>query len=162
MSKKGTIKKFYRNNRIYCILMMVSFLCILLLGGSVLVYFIHQAAGDSYGVRLEGVKSEEVEKDVNAIKDWYSNKEGIIKSNVRIQGKIVYVEFEVDSSVSNETIQGIATSSLEVISDYTKDTCDIQFIVNRKDMGSYFGSKGRGKTVISWANYNLNQDKAEQ
>ena len=161
MSKKGRLKKFYKNNRIYCILMMVSVLCIFLLGASVLVYFIRQAAGDSYGVRLVDVKTEEVEKDVNAVKDWYSNKEGIIKSNVRVQGKIIYVEFEVDPSVTNETIQGIATSSLEALSDYTKETCDIQFIVSRKDMAAYFGSKGRGKTVISWANYNLNQDKSE-
>lgn len=161
MSKKGRLKKFYKNNRIYCILMMVSVLCIFLLGVSVLVYFVRQAAGDSYGIRLVDVKTEEVEKDVNAVKDWYSNKEGIIKSNVRVQGKIIYVEFEVDPSVTNETIQGIATSSLEALSDYTKETCDIQFIVSRKDMASYFGSKGRGKTVISWANYNLNQDKSE-
>ena len=162
MVKKGTIKKFYKNNRIYCILMMVSLVCILLLGGSVLVYFIHQASGDSYGVRLEGIKQDEIDKDVNAIKEWYSAKEGIVKSNVRTQGKIIYIEFEVDPSVTNETIQGIATSSLEAISEYTKSTCDIQFIISRKDMGSYFGSKGRGKTVISWANYNVNKDKTEE
>ena len=64
MSKKGAIKKFYRNNRIYCILMMVSFVCILLLGGSLVVYFINQARGDSYGVRLEGLKMDEVNKDI--------------------------------------------------------------------------------------------------
>ena len=162
MAKKGRLKKFYRNNRIYCILMLVSLFCILLLGGSVLVYFIHQAAGDSYGVRLEGIKQDEIDKDINSVKEWYSSKEGIVKSNIRLQGKIIYVEFEVDPSVTNETIQGIATSSLESISDYSKSTCDIQFVVTRKDMSAYFGSKGRGKTVISWANYNLNQDKADE
>lgn len=161
MSKKGRLKKFYKNNRIYCILMMVSLLCILLLGTSVFVYFIRQASGDSYGVRLVDIKTEEIEKDVNSIKEWFGNKEGIVKSNVRTQGKIIYIEFEVDPTVTNETIQGIATSSLEAISDYSKETCDIQYIVSRKDMASYFGSKGRGKTVISWANYNLNQDKTE-
>lgn len=160
MSKKGNLKKFYKNNRIYCILMIVSAVCILLLGASVVVYFIHQAASDSYGIRLEGLKQEEVDKDVDAIKNWYSSKEEVSNSNVRVQGKIIYIEFEVDPSVANETIQSIATSSLEAVSDYTKDNCDLQFIVSRKDMGAYFGSKGRGKTVISWSNYNLN--KTEQ
>ena len=162
MAKKGAIKKFYRNNRIYCILMMVSFICILLLGGSVFVYFIHQARGDSYGIRLEGVKMDEVNKDVESIKKWYEEKQETTNVNVRTQGKIIYVEFEVDPSVTNEVIQGIATSSLESISDYTKNTCDVQFIVKRKDMASYFGSKGRGKTVISWANYNLNKTEEGQ
>ena len=162
MSKKGAIKKFYRNNRIYCILMMVSFVCILLLGGSVFIYFINQARGDSYGIRLEGVKMDEVNKDVDAIKKWYEEKQETTNVNVRTQGKIIYVEFEVDPSVTNEVIQGIATTSLEAMSEYTKNTCDIQFIVSRKGMGSYFGSKGRGKTVISWANYNLNKSEEGQ
>lgn len=162
MSKKGAIKKFYRNNRIYCILMMVSFVCILLLGGSLVVYFINQARGDSYGVRLEGLKMDEVNKDIDSIKKWYEEKQETTNVRVRNQGKIIYVEFEVDPSVTNEEIQGIATSSLESISEYTKKTCDIQFIVSRKDMGAYFGAKGRGKIVISWSNYNLNNTEEDQ
>ena len=72
MSKKGKIRKFYRNNRIYCILMMISFVCIMLLGASVLIYFIHQAASDSYGIRLETLNQEELTKGVDTITEWYS------------------------------------------------------------------------------------------
>ena len=157
MFKKGKLRKFYRNNRIYCILMMISFVCILLLGASVLVYFIHQAASDSYGIRLDSIKEEDVKKDVEAINEWYKNKEGVINPSTRIQGKIVYITFEVDTNMTNETIEGIATGSLESVSDYVKENCDLQFIVNRKDKASYFGSKGAGKTTISWAKYNVNK-----
>ncbi len=157
MSKKGKIRKFYRNNRIYCILMMISFVCIMLLGASVLIYFIHQAASDSYGIRLETLNQEELTKGVDTITEWYKNKEGVINSSIRVQGKILYITFEVDTNITNETIEGIATNSLESASDYIKDNCDLQFIVNRKDKASYFGSKGAGKTTISWAKYNLNK-----
>ena len=29
-------------------------------------------------------------------------------------------------------------------------------------MGAYFGAKGRGKIVISWSNYNLNNTEEDQ
>ena len=156
MSKKGKIRKFYKNNRIYCILMMVSFVCIMLLGASVVVYFIHQAASDSYGIRLDNLKEDEVKKDVDAITEWYKNKEGVSNANIRVQGKIIYISFEVDTNVTNEAIEAIATGSLEAVGDYSKENCDLQFIANRKDKASYFGSRAAGKTTISWAKYNLN------
>ena len=156
MSKKGRLKKFYKNNRIYCILMMISFVCIMLLGASVVVYFIHQAASDSYGIRLDDLKEDEIKKDVDALNEWYKGKQEVTSVNVRTQGKIVYITFEVDTNMTNETIEGIATGSLESVSDYTKENLDLQFIVNRKDKASYFGSKASGKTTISWAKYNLN------
>ena len=157
MSKKGRLKKFYKNNRIYCILMMVSFVCILLLGASVVVYFIHQAASDSYGIRLDNLKEDEVKKDVDALTEWFKGKQEVSNISVRSQGKIVYISFEVDTNMTNETIEGLATGSIEAVSDYTKENCDLQYIINRKDKASYFGAKGAGKTTISWAKYNLNQ-----
>jgi len=157
MIKKGKLRKFYKNNRIYCILMMVSFICLLLLGGSIIVYFIHQAASDSYGIRLEDIKEDEINSGVEKINEWYKNKEGVQNPSIRRQGKILYITFEVDTNMTNETIEGIATGSLESVSDYIKENCDLQFIINRKEKASYFGSKARGKTAISWAKYNVNK-----
>ena len=42
------------------------------------------------------------------------------------------IEKGENSMVKIETIEGIATGSLESVSDYTKENLDLQFIVNRK------------------------------
>ena len=38
----GKLKGFYKNNRIYCIMMAISIFCIALIGVAFLVYFINQ------------------------------------------------------------------------------------------------------------------------
>ena len=68
------LKGFYQNNRIYCILMLVSIFCIILIGVAFLVYFIDQTKNSEYGKRLYGIESVEITKDkqneiVNKIKE---------------------------------------------------------------------------------------------
>ena len=65
----GKLKGFYKNNRIYCIMMAISIFCIALIGVAFLVYFINQTKTDAYGDRLNGIEN------VNTIdiKTDYSN-----------------------------------------------------------------------------------------
>ena len=59
------IKKFYKRNRIYCILMLVSFVCLVTLGSALAIYFYNQTIGDPYGNRLED--TEIVESLINKV-----------------------------------------------------------------------------------------------
>ena len=68
------LKKFYKNNRIYCILMGISLFCLALIAMLFVVYFVNQTKNDTYGNRLNGIESMEIsdsEKDeiVNVIKE---------------------------------------------------------------------------------------------
>ena len=49
------LKGFYQNNRIYCILMIVSIVCIILIASAFVYYFIEQTRTDVYGKRLYGI-----------------------------------------------------------------------------------------------------------
>ena len=56
----GKLKGFYKNNRIYCIMMAISIFCIALIGVAFLVYFINQTKTDAYGDRLNGIENVKI------------------------------------------------------------------------------------------------------
>lgn len=152
------LKKFYNTNRIYCILMIISIACILLLGIGVIVYFIGQATSSSYGNRLENVENYPVEKELNEYEKFYKESDGVKKVTVRLQGKIIYTDVEVEDTKTNEDIQNLATGSLEKLTEEQKGFYDIQFLFSRKSYNTYLGSKSHSNTIISWANYKFEEE----
>ena len=154
---KAKLKQFYKNNRIYCILIMISCACLLLLGAGVILYFIGQATSSSYGNRLDNVETYPVDKELKELEKFYKESEGVKSASVRLQGKIIYVDVEMDDKKTNEDIQNVATSSLEKLTDEQKGFYDIQFIFTRATYNPYFGSKSHSRTVISWANFKYDE-----
>ena len=55
ISLKG-LKGFYKENRVYVILMIVSIVCIVSAVVGIIVYFVGQSTKDPYGNRLEGIE----------------------------------------------------------------------------------------------------------
>lgn len=152
------LKKFYYSNRIYCILMIISILCILILGIGVIAYFIGQATSSSYGTRLEEVENHPVEKELIEYEKYFKESEGVKSVTIRLQGKIIYTTVEVEDNKTNEDIQNLATGSLEKLSDDEKNFYDVQYIFKRKSYNPYLGSKSHSKTIISWANYKFEEE----
>lgn len=152
------IQKFYKNNRIYCILMFISAFCILLMGVSVVVYFVHQMSTSNYGARLEKIDDYELGTTLSDLESYYKEQEGVISASVRLQGKIIYVNVEANPDLKNEQLQNIATSSLEKISDENKSFYDIQFIFKRANLNAYFGSKNSSNTIITWSNFSYDTE----
>lgn len=153
------IRKFYRNNRIYCILMIISMLCLLLMGTGVIVYFVNQSNSSPYGNRLNDIDNYELKDTLKNVEKFYKESDKVNDVTARLQGKIIYINVDVVKEASNEDIQGLATSSLEHIADELKSYYDIQFIFTRKDYPAYFGSKAASKTVITWANYSFDTEE---
>ena len=56
-------KEFYKRNRVYSILMLVSLVCIVSILVGVIVFFVGQTTKDKYGNRLDGIKSVEINSD---------------------------------------------------------------------------------------------------
>ena len=145
------LKKFYKNNRIYCILMLISISCFILICASLLGYIISQSTKSEYGSRLEEIESYPVDDNINAIKTYLKSLEGVESSNVRLQGSIIYINVTVKDEATKEEIQNIANTALENISEENKEYYEIQYVFNRKSYDSYFGSKTANNDVISWS-----------
>lgn len=147
------LRKFYKNNRIYCILMIISILCILVMGVSVVVYFFNQMVTDSYGSRLENIEKYDLGNSLSDLESFYKSQEGITDVKVRLQGKIIYVDVSAVATMKNEQIQTIATTSLDNISEENRGFYDIQFMFTREGLNPYLGAKNSSNTVIVWTNY---------
>lgn len=147
------LKKFYKNNRIYCILMGISLFCLALIAMLFVVYFVNQTKNDTYGNRLNGIESMEIsdnEKDeiVNAIKE--SDK--VDKATVNIKGKIIYVNvYLLDGN--RDLANSIAVKVLNTLNEEKKDFYDINFSFNKDDDEAFpfMGYKKSDATIISWS-----------
>lgn len=149
------LKNFYKNNRIYSILMIISLFCLILMVSGVVIYFVYQTVSSPYGNRLDGIKNHNIDSSIEDLKKYYKDSKGVTNSNVRVQGRIIYIDVEMEKTTSNEAIQNLAVGCLEKIPDTEKTYYDIQFIFKREGLTPYLGSKSASKTVISWANYSV-------
>ena len=147
------LKKFYKNNRIYCILMGISLFCLALIAMLFVIYFVNQTKNDTYGNRLNGIESMEIsdsEKDeiVNVIKE--SDK--VDKATVNIKGKIIYVNvYLLDGN--RDLANSIAVKVLNTLNEEKKDFYDINFSFNKDDDEAFpfMGYKKSDAAIISWS-----------
>lgn len=147
-------KKFYKYNRIYCILMMISLFCFLLMGTGIIAYFVGQINTSKYGHRLDEIDKFNQSEIIKNLENSYTDAK-IKDKSIRIQGKIVYIELNVDPATTNEEVQTICTSSLNAITDEEKAYFDLQFIIKREGFTTYMGSKNHSKGNITWGNYSF-------
>ncbi len=136
--------------------MLVSFLCFVLMGSAVVIYFLHQASTSPYALRLDHIEDYPVDKELEELRKYYKDELKVKDVNVRLQGKIIYITVEVDPSKTLEDMQKMGVDSLDKLTEDQKSFYDIQFSFQREGYASYEGSKSSSKTVITWANYDLN------
>lgn len=117
--------------------------------------------GNKYGNRLDGI--EEVELTNTFLKDFkkeLNDDESIVEANVRLQGKIVYIVFEVNSDISIETAKQMASNTLEKFSSEELAFYDISYLIKwtkineeeKEEISAIEGTKHHLKDSISWSN----------
>ena len=153
------LRDFYLNNRIYCILMIISFLCLATIVTSIVLYFVTQTKSSVYGHRLDDIGDHPVETELNDLKTFLEENEKVLSVSTDIRGKIIYVILEMNKDISNEEAQGICTLSLAKLTDEQKLYYDVQYIIKREGLNPYLGSKSASKTIIAWANFNYTTEE---
>ena len=112
----------------------------------------------TYGDRLDGIEDVKLSDSfLNEVKTSLEENDNIESANVRLQGKIVYIEFQAKSGVSTDAVKSISDVILERFSEDELKFYDFSFIVkwvNETDDGekttAIEGYKHHNKTVISW------------
>ena len=121
---------------------------------------------DKYGTRLDGIEDVEL-TNLKEIKSSLEEKDEVTKATVRLQGKLVYIDFTVNSDVSVTTMKDIATSTLDSFSEEELEFYDISYIISwttietetvdeeeveKEVKHSIQGTKHHLKDNISWSN----------
>lgn len=151
-------KGFYKDNRVYVILMIVSIVCIILVISGVLIYFVGQSTKDAYGNRLEGIEKVKIKEDkLTELETTIKENELVEKVNTNVSGKILYIVVHLTKGVPTDA-ENIAVKALEKLSDEEKAFYDIQFIFDSSNEGEdnvfpIMGYKNAKNTTISWTKY---------
>ena len=152
------VKRFYKNNRIYCILMGISFASIVLIILALLAHFIHQNTSNPYGNRLEDIKKYPVQENIDESKTKTQENNLVESVNVEIKGKIIWFVIKVKVDASLEDMQNIGTSTLQYFSQENLGYYDIHYLIQREGKKGYFGDKSASASTITWAKYNVDED----
>ena len=152
------IGTFYKNNRVYSILMIISVICILSICVGVIVYFLGQTNKDKYGNRLDGIENVEFNtENIEDIKKSFFVNENVDSVEINVKGKLIYVNLVLKSGTHSDC-ESMTQASLALFSEEVKNFYDIQFIVNNLDVETkenfpVMGYVKSGKSVIKWTNY---------
>lgn len=149
--KFSKLKKFYKDNRIFCILMVVSIICVLVIGISLIVYFVNQSESSVYGSRLDGISEHKTDEDFKKLNEYYKSQDIVTNQLISLKGKIIYIEVDVKEDATKDKVENLGVESLDLISKENFEYYDIEFIFKRPNYDTYFGSCSKSKTVISWA-----------
>ena len=160
------LKGFYQNNRIYCILMGVSILCLALIAVAFLMYFINQTKNDVYGNRLSGIDSVTISNEhKDEVISFITEQKIVNKATINIKGKIIYINVYLNDGKVDDA-QSLAIKILEKLTEDEKDFYDINFTFAKETDESendeeskdtsfpIMGYKKSDKTIISWTKAN--------
>lgn len=152
------LKSFYKNNRVYSILMLVSIICIVAIMVGVILYFVGQTNKDKYGHRLDGIEKVEIKEErITEIEKSISENELVKDVDIDIRGKLIYVNITLNNGKHADS-EAVAQASLELFGEEEKAFYDIQYIISNLDKEEVenfpvMGYIKAGNSVIKWTNY---------
>ena len=160
------LSAFYKKNRVYSILMIISIVCTLSILIGVVMYFIGQTNKDKYGTRLDGIENVVIkDKKISDIEEKISENELVKETEIHIKGKLIYINVTLNTGKHTDS-ESIAQASLELFSEEQKAFYDIQYIVSNKDKKieekfPVMGYIKAGNSVIKWTSYEIKVEETE-
>ncbi len=149
------LKKFYRENRIFVLMMGVVLICLIIITSLLLVYFYKGNSKDKYGDRLKDIETKITDSE---IKDKVTETKKISKitdAKINVFGKIIYINLYFEDETEIIEAEGKAVTALDNFSDEEKSVYDFQFILYEKIGEETFiisGAKNHDSPTIIWNN----------
>lgn len=151
------IKKFYKEHRIFSILMAVVIVCVILLC-TLLIQCFYTGNKDKYGDRLEDISKYEIkEEKLTEIETKIASQKDVEKVNIYRTGRIIYSELKFKGEVEKLAAQNVAINLLDEFSTDEKSYYDFHFELEKEETTTSEGfllqgcrnSNGNG---LSWNN----------
>ena len=151
------LKRFYKEHRIFTILMSIVIVCFILIG-TLLFQCFYSGGADKYGNRLEEISKYEIKKDkLEEIETKIITEEKVKTANVFRTGRIIYSSIEFTPETELIEAQNIAIKLLDEFSEDDKNYYDFNFTLKKEESDTVEGfviegarnSSGNG---LSWNN----------
>ena len=113
---------------------VIIFIVIVLIIGLLVLYLTVGQSGNKYGTRLKGIeKISFKKKDKSKVVDGLKANENVKDASIDIEGRIIYIIFDVKENVSKDDAKNIANDSLGNLSDEVKGFYDIVVIIKKTE-----------------------------
>ena len=153
------MKQFYKENRVFSILMIVVAVCLLLIIGITLKYFIFGSSSSPYGDRLKDEKKYKISDDLKTeVKSTLESDESIKKASVRVSVRTIYISMEFNTGVSLEEAKGKAVTALEKFSEDELGYYDVEFILTEESADNSEGFTIMGAKNVIGSNFVWNNN----
>lgn len=153
------MKNFYRENRVFSILMLIAVLCIVTIGVFLVLYFFNGQSTNKYGNRLEGMEKVKINnKKLDEYKDLISAENNVSSVDVNLHGKIIYASIIINKDAGVSDGVNAALKSLDFFKDEEKAYYDFSFIIDKaeKDESENYPVMGYKNAIaanIVWTKY---------
>lgn len=152
------IKQFYKEHRVFTILMAVVIVCAIIIITVLIQCFYVGNGTDKYGNRLEGIENVEItESRQNDFEHNLANNEKVRAVDLTITGKIIYITIQFEENVDLVEAESIALKTLEEFSDEEQSFYDFNFTLkeNSSEKSEGFiisGAKNKNGSGLVWNN----------
>lgn len=153
-----SIKKFYKEHRVFTILMAIVIVCVVLITTVLIQCFYIGNGSDKYGNRLEGIEKYKIDtaKETDYEKKLNSDKK--VKSvDLVVTGKIVYITIQYETGTDLVEAQSIALKSLEFFTKEEQSFYDFNITLkqdstDKSDGFIISGAKNKNGNGLIWNN----------
>jgi len=151
------LKKAWANNRVIIVLGIIVIVCIIIILGVMISYFVGTGKS-SYGDRLVEIEKMAVKnEDKNRYLEKIEENELVDTVNFSVSGGIIYIKIIVVEKASLVEAQSIATASLDQLDEEYLKIYDINFTIEQAktetvDGFLVMGAKNVNGTGLYWSN----------
>lgn len=152
------IKKFYREHRVFTILMAIILVCIVIISTILIQCFYVGKGTDKYGDRLEAIEEHQIsDSKISDYKVNLSNNAKVKTVDLSIEGRIVYIKVTYETNCSLEEAESIAAKSLEGFTEDEQGFYDFNLTLekaatNTSDGFLISGAHNKNGSGVSWNN----------
>ncbi len=152
--------KFINKHKGLSILLGLVLLLLIILIILFVSLFMGNNGSGKYGNRLDGIEEVKLTSSfLKSVEDKILENENVQDATVRIQGKIVYIDFKATNTLTVDDAKNLSTSLLELFSEEELKFYNISYLISweteneegTKETKVIAGTKHPLKDAISWS-----------
>ena len=128
------LKKLYKENRVFTILMAISLTCLLIIIVLVSFYLFSSTSKSKYGNRLDGINDVLIEENEQTeLENKVSENAGVEEVKVNLHGKIIYFDIKVNNDIKPSDCKKQAEEIVTYFDDDYLNYYDIHFMFSKSN-----------------------------
>lgn len=153
------MKKFYKENRVFVILMGIALVCIAIIIALFASYVVKSSTNDKYGTRLNGIEDVKIEDDkIGEMEGKILEMTKVSDVKINVHGKIVYFTIDFQNDATIEEVKNAAINCLEFFEEDYLNYYALQFLITKNSLEEsdtkfpMIGYRNAGAATITWSN----------